>query len=115
MTQNSEVEATTWSSLGNQTLQTAKQEPQSESERYLAQLWMEIVGLEDVWRHSKFLEVGGNSLSLNIILNRVQNERGVALPPQQFFDAEQSSLSDIARALDAMLSAERWPLERGPR
>lgn len=105
MTQNSEVEPTTWSSLGEQALQAAERQPRSRSETYMAKLWSEIIGLDEVQLHSKFLEVGGNSLTLNVILNRVQGEKGVALSPQQFFDAEQSSLFEIARALDTMLDA----------
>jgi len=76
--------------------------PATDSEKYLAALWKELIGIDDVSVTDHFLLVGGNSLTLNIILNRIEKEQGVALPPQQFFDDERSSLFELARELDAL-------------
>jgi Phosphopantetheine attachment site len=78
------------------------QEPGSPSEKYLAALWSEIIGLDHVLLPNKFLEVGGNSLTLNIILNRVEIETGVALDAQLFYDDDRSSLVEIAKQLDVL-------------
>ena len=76
--------------------------PGSPSEKYLAALWSEIIGLDRVLLPHKFLDVGGNSLTLNIILNRVEAETGVSLDAQLFYDDERSSLFEIARELDVL-------------
>jgi hypothetical protein len=78
------------------------QEPRSPSEKYLAALWSEIIGLDHVLLPNKFLEVGGNSLTLNIILNRVEIETGVSLDAQLFYDNDRSSLVEIAKELDVL-------------
>jgi hypothetical protein len=74
-----------------------------ETEEYMASLWSEIIGVATVNGSDRFLDVGGNSLTLNVIVNRVRSERGVSLDPQLFFDDERSSLESVARELDALL------------
>jgi hypothetical protein len=84
----------------NAAVQVERLEPATDSERYMAALWIELIGLERVTLADTFLAAGGNSLTLNIILNRIQKERGVNLEPQQFFDDERSTLFELARALE---------------
>ena len=93
MTQHSEV-------------QTQSDEPATASEKYIAALWSEIIGLDHVVLSNKFLDVGGNSLRLNIILNRIEKERGVALEAESFFDPDRSSVFELARELDQALAAK---------
>ena len=80
-------------------------EPQSGSEKYLAAIWSEIIGLEKVLLSDRFADVGGNSLTLAIILKRIKAERGVLLEGEPFFDPERSSLAAVAEKLDATLAA----------
>ena len=87
-----------------QVRQVGNKEPRSDSERYLASLWSEIIGLENVELPGKFLELGGNSLTLNIILNRIEAEKEVSLEAELFFDPERSSLFEVAKELDALLA-----------
>ena len=101
MTPNSEASASGQGS--GSALQVEGQEPQSASEKYLAALWSEIIGLEQVTLPDKFLDIGGNSLTLNIILNRIEAEKGVSMEAQSFFDPDNSSLFDIATELDVLL------------
>lgn len=79
-------------------------EPESDSEKYLAGIWSEIIGLDEVTSSDRFLDVGGNSLTLTIILNRIMTERGVLLNGEPFFDPERSSLAAVAEQLDAALA-----------
>lgn len=81
-------------------------EPRSASEKYLAALWSELIGLERVTLPSKFLDVGGNSLTLNILLNRIEADTGAELDPQLFFEDETSSLYELARRLDEALAQQ---------
>jgi ribosome assembly protein YihI (activator of Der GTPase) len=103
MTRNSEVEAPRSGQLTDQSLQAENQEPRTPSEKYMASLWSEIIGLDQVMLPHKFLEVGGNSLTLNIILNRIETEKGVSPEAQLFFDDDRSSLFELAKELDLLL------------
>ena len=104
MTQNIETEAPASSGQSSELAMAVEdQEPRSVSEKYMASLWEEIIGLDHVTLPSKFLEVGGNSLTLNIILTKIEAEKGVSLEPELFFDPERSSLSALAKELDVLL------------
>jgi hypothetical protein len=84
-------------------------EPLTPTEEYMARLWVEIIGLEKLDRTDKFLEVGGNSLTLNVVLNRIKQERGVSITPQLFFDPDQSSVASLARELDELIANPNRP------
>lgn len=75
-----------------------------DSEAYLAALWKEIIGVGEVQPTDRFLDLGGNSLTLNVVLKRVEKETGATMRPRLFFQPETSSLSDLARTLDALLA-----------
>lgn len=83
-------------------------EPRTPHEKYLAALFEEVIGLDrgQLQRPHRFLDVGGNSLTLNIILTRIEAETGASLEAEQFFDDERSSLSALAEQLDALRPAE---------
>ncbi|HEV3040689.1 MAG TPA: phosphopantetheine-binding protein [Candidatus Angelobacter sp.] len=83
--------------------QLAGQEPLSASEKYMASLWSELIGLDQVKLSDKFLDVGGNSLTLNIILTRIKAEKDVTIEPQLFFDDQKSSLFELSKRLDGLL------------
>lgn len=77
---------------------------ESDSASYLAALWSEIIGLEEVMLSDRFLDVGGNSLGLTLILSRIKSEMGVSMDPEPYFDPERSSLAALAEQLDAALA-----------
>ena len=79
----------------------------SASEKYLSSLWSEVIGLDSVELSDTFLEVGGNSLTLQVILTRICTERGAELEPQLFFDPDTSSVSQLAKELDRLLENPR--------
>jgi hypothetical protein len=107
MRRNSEVEAQSLVQLTDEALESESQEPRSASEKYMASLWSEIIGLDKLMLPDKFLDVGGNSLTLNIVLNRIKTERGVSFEPQLFFDPERSSLLDLAKELDVLVESKQ--------
>jgi hypothetical protein len=81
-----------------------RREAEPDSTKYLAALWTEIIGLSQVNPSDCFLDVGGNSLTLSLILKRVKSEKGVSLDPEPFFDPQRSSLAALAGQLDAALA-----------
>jgi hypothetical protein len=79
----------------------------SASEQYLASLWCEEIGVDAVGPDDTFLQVGGNSLTLKIVVNKVREQYGVLIDPQLFFQPDTSSLSQIAAELDRLLDRNR--------
>lgn len=104
MTQHIEVESPGSVDASGPHSSTEGQEPRSPSERYMASLWAEILGLEEeILLPQTFISVGGNSLTLNIILNRIEAEKEVAFDAGLFFEPSRSSLFEISRELDRLL------------
>ena len=103
MTQLSQAEAPNLAQPTAQPLQTDDQEPTSASEKYMASLWSEIIGVSKLKLSDTFANAGGNSITLPIIVNRIRSERGVSIQPQLFFDPDNSSLSELAKELDRLL------------
>jgi hypothetical protein len=103
VTQLSQAEAPSLAQPTAQPLQTDNEELQSASEKYMASLWSEIIGVGTLKLSDTFPDVGGNSITLPIIVNRIRSERGVSIEPQLFFDPDRSSLSELAKELDRLL------------
>ncbi|WXK34589.1 amino acid adenylation domain-containing protein (plasmid) [Mycetohabitans rhizoxinica] len=76
----------------------AYEAPQGELETTLAQIWSELLGVEQVGRHDSFFALGGHSLLAVRLMNRVA-ALGIALPLATLFAAP--TLAGLAAALDA--------------
>ncbi|WP_262985838.1 polyketide synthase [Nostoc sp. 'Peltigera membranacea cyanobiont' 232] len=59
--------------------------PQSDSEKLIAQVWMELLGIESVGIHDNFFELGGNSLLLIQAHRKLIEIFGAALPAVTLF------------------------------
>jgi acyl carrier protein len=90
--------------------------PRTETERRLAAIWSEILGIERVGVETNFFEAGGHSLTAMRIMSRVQETWGVRLPLTAVF--ERPSLEDSARLVDDLVaraaasSSSRQPIAR---
>ncbi|NJR56670.1 MAG: amino acid adenylation domain-containing protein, partial [Acaryochloris sp. CRU_2_0] len=78
--------------------------PRTATETLLAQLWTEVLGVEQIGIHNNFFELGGDSiLSLQIIARA--HEVDLHLTPRQLFEhqtiAELASVTGTAQAIDA--------------
>ncbi|MFG6449812.1 amino acid adenylation domain-containing protein [Roseateles sp. BYS180W] len=75
-------------------------EPREGTERILAEVWADVLGLERVGRADNFFQLGGDSiLSLKVVARA--RKRGVPIAPRQLFDA-----ADLA-ALAGLVEAAR--------
>ncbi len=72
--------------------------PATETEKVLAGIWSEILGVDKVGRSSNFFSLGGQSLLAVRVMLRIQNELLTHLPLRRFFAAK--TLTDLAAAID---------------
>ncbi|GAA2106932.1 hypothetical protein GCM10009759_45610 [Kitasatospora saccharophila] len=72
--------------------------PTTDSERYLAELWERLFGIEHVSRNDDFFVLGGHSLLAFRMQSQIRRGRGIAL--EAGIVLRNSILADLARALD---------------
>ena len=60
--------------------------PQGEVEEALAAIWMEILNLKRVGRNDHFFQLGGHSLLILQVQQKLQRNRSVALPLRMYFE-----------------------------
>ena len=61
--------------------------PRNELERFLADKWREVLGIEEVGIYDDFFDIGGESLKGAILVNKLQQELGEMLQVVSIFDA----------------------------
>jgi amino acid adenylation domain-containing protein len=88
-----------------------RQQPRSASERQLATLWQELLGIAQVHPGDNFFDIGGHSLLAVDMAARVQRDTGVAL---NLLDIANGTLGTLAAGLDEGLAhAKESPARRG--
>jgi microcystin synthetase protein McyA len=70
----------------NRILEGNYAEPRTADERFLCQVWAEILRLDRVGINDNFLELGGNSLMATQVVSRVRDSLGLELPLTSMFD-----------------------------
>lgn len=83
--------------------------PEGETERALAALWSELLGIGSVGRGDNFFDLGGESLMVVRVVSRMRKLFGVDMQVRTLF--ERPTLAGLAEAVDAM----RWSGEAGHR
>lgn len=61
--------------------------PEGELEETLAELWKDLLQVEQVGRHDHFFELGGHSLLATRLLSRIRERLGVSVPLAEAFEA----------------------------
>ena len=72
--------------------------PRSDTERQLAEIWQESIGVDSVGIHDDFFLVCGSSLVAAVIFTKIQKRFGVKLPLSLLVSAP--SVAQLARRID---------------
>jgi acyl carrier protein len=77
------------------------------TEAILTQILEDVIGVKNVSRDTRFLDIGGNSLNLVQVLKQIKEKIGVSPAPRIFFDKTNSTVAAISAAIDAQLEQSR--------
>ncbi len=77
--------------------------PRNEIEQRIAQVWGEVLGVEEVGVHDNFFELGGDSVQAIQIMAKGK-QAGLHLTPQQFFQYE--TIAELAAMIGDVLAEE---------
>ena len=80
-------------------LESGYEEPGTETEKKLAEIWAQVLGVEKVGVHDNFFDLGGHSLLATQVVSRIREALGITLPLQAMFE-----LPTIAEFADAAAS-----------
>jgi acyl transferase domain-containing protein len=81
-------------------LRTAYVAPATDTERAVAEIWQEILGIDQLGTDDNFFELGGHSLLATALIGRLRDQLGLDVPLQVMFDAQ--TVATMARVIDAM-------------
>ncbi|HEV2757223.1 MAG TPA: amino acid adenylation domain-containing protein, partial [Actinomycetota bacterium] len=83
-------------------------EPVTETEKTLAEIWSEVLGVERVGRDDNFFELGGHSLLGTQLMSRIRNRFEMEVPLRALF--EKPTVGGLAATIDATAPQEMLPL-----
>ncbi|MFC8846045.1 MULTISPECIES: amino acid adenylation domain-containing protein [unclassified Micromonospora] len=92
--------------------ETADQEPATAAERVVHDIWCAVLGREMIARTAGFFDVGGQSLLLGVVQQRLADRFGVRLPLLRLF--ENPTIEAQARLVDAPPAPDRAPVGPAP-
>lgn len=98
LTPNGKVNRKALAAIGpTSSVETTFVAPQTPVEETLAEIWAEILGLEQVGVEHNFFELGGHSLLATQVISRIQDAFGISLPLRSIF--EQQTITDLAATI----------------
>jgi 3-oxoacyl-(acyl-carrier-protein) synthase/acyl carrier protein len=82
----------------------------TETEKRLATLWGEVLGVEELQRNSNYFELGGDSIIEVQLINRIQEHFGVEVDFERIFEKE--TLKEQAAFIDFMKPSSVIPVSK---
>jgi acyl transferase domain-containing protein/thioesterase domain-containing protein/acyl carrier protein len=95
----SEAEDGSAGSFSRPDLESAYEAPETESEKFLARVWSELLGVRQIGVNDDFFQLGGHSLHAVRLFVAVRKQYGLSLPLSTLF--ERPSIRPLAALLDA--------------
>ena len=84
-------------------LATAYAAPETDTQRFLTEIWTESLGITDIGLDDNFFELGGHSLLAVGVLSRIRTNFGVTISLRAIFDAPTIRL--LSEQLDTLIWA----------
>ena len=78
--------------------------PRSSTEKVLAQIWCEVIGLDEIGVHDNFFDLGGHSVLVTQIVGRIRKLFDVNVGLRTVF--ERPTIAELAETIEALLVAE---------
>ncbi|QDT06641.1 Linear gramicidin synthase subunit D [Rubripirellula lacrimiformis] len=78
--------------------------PETDLQKYLADLWQDVLNLPEIGIHDDFFLLGGSSLLVTQIVARLTTDMAIELPVRDFFASP--TIASAARHLEGMLDNE---------
>jgi len=79
-------------------LRVAYVAPRTPTEQTIAQIWSELLGIEQIGAHDNFLQLGGDSLLAVRLISRLRDVFNQNLPLRLIFEA--STVAELAKAIE---------------
>nr|MCP4194204.1 non-ribosomal peptide synthetase [Planctomycetaceae bacterium]MCP4462972.1 non-ribosomal peptide synthetase [Planctomycetaceae bacterium] len=83
--------------------------PSTSTERRMAEIWCEVLGIEEVGIHDNFFELGGHSLLATRLNSRLMTAFRKKLRLSELFD--HPTIANLARRIDSVLGMESKQIE----
>ena len=84
----------------------------TDTERAIAAIWSDVLGVDHVGVRDDFFELGGNSLLVVQVSSRIRGELGVEIAQQELFEAP--TVAELAAKVDAVRAKSQQLLHRIP-
>jgi amino acid adenylation domain-containing protein len=97
-------------SPADSTIEESFEEPQDEVEKFLAEMWQQLLGVERVGVYDNFLDLGGHSLLAMQAVARIEKQLGVRIDVREFAF---QTLGQLAAACKEQLRGEQLSHMRG--
>ncbi|MUG91084.1 amino acid adenylation domain-containing protein [Scytonema sp. UIC 10036] len=86
----------------------SKKHPQTETEKLLADIWQQMFHVSPISKDDNFFHLGGDSLSVVSLLEKLKQEFGVYIPLSNFVN--EPSLASLAKLFDKYKQRKPWTL-----
>jgi len=83
--------------------------PQTETQKALAQIWAEVLGIGKIGIHDNFFDLGGHSLMATQVVSRIRQTFDIEFPLRKIF--ESSTVESISKYIDTCIwAAKTYPI-----
>ena len=87
--------------------------PQTPTETALAQVWQNVLGIEQIDRNDSFFDIGGDSLSIVMVMSQIPQQFHVELALEDVY--LQPQLKEVAALIDAAELCSHQPIVSAPK
>jgi acyl carrier protein len=90
--------------------------PETATQKLLADVWSEVLDVDDVGAEDDFFDLGGHSILATRVVARIEERTGIELPLRRIFGTPRlRGLADHLEALQALRDAAAHDADEGER